>query len=427
MHLKLTKTSGFFVLLGVLFVAEVAFAEVTNWPAWRGPDANGSIATGDIPTSFSPEDVVWKVKLPGKGCSSPIIWEEKIIVTSPAGGLDSVLAFDHSGKELWRRSFGKETEGKHRNGSGSNPSPVTDGKTIFATFKSGTLAALDMDGTVRWKTNLVESYGPDTLFWDHGSSPVLTDDAVVVVRMHKGESWLAAFDKLTGDVTWKVARNYEVPTENDHGYTTPKRITFKDREALLVWGAEHMTIHDAKDGTVLWSCGNFNPDNNKLWPSISLPVISGDMAVVAYGRNDRGIPRLHGIKLTGEGDVTETARVWKREDTGTFVPSPSEHEGHVYLLRDRGEVECLDPVTGKTIWKDAFPKGRSNYYSSPLIVDGKIVAAREDGVVFVASIEDGVKLLGENTMEESIIASPVPLGDRLLLRGVEHLFCVGSK
>jgi outer membrane protein assembly factor BamB len=244
--------------------------------------------------------------------------------------------------------------------------------------------------------------------------------------MHQGESWLAAFDKLTGQMAWKVARNYSTPVECDHDYSTPLVMPFQGTESILVWGAEHLTMHNATDGQVTWSCGNFNPEGQKLWPAISTPVIVGDMVVVAYGRNDRGIPRLHGIRLSGSGDVTRTNHIWRRDDVGTFVPTPVVHQGKVILVRDRGEVACIDPITGKSVWEGAFPKHRANYYASPLVAGDTLYAPREDGVVFVAKIGDGrLELPAENDMSESVISSPVPLANHLLIRGERHLFCIG--
>jgi len=401
-----------------------------GWPRWRGPANSGSIAAGQFPVQFNSSKVLWKHKLPGKGCSTPIVLNQVIYVTAPDQGRDALLAFNAGGKKLWTAAFGKENPGKHRNGSGSNPSPTTDGKGVFVSFKSGALAAVNLDGSIRWQTNLVERYGRDTLFWDHGSSPVLTAQNVIATRMHKGESWLAAFDKATGELKWKAPRNFKTPTEGDHGYATPVVIQHNGAEALLVWGGQHLTIHSAQDGKVLWTCGGFNPENKALWPSIATPVVSGDIAIVPFGRNDRGIPRLHGIRLTGQGDVTRSNRVWKRDDIGTFVPSPAVYQGKVYVVGDKGVVTCLEPETGKTIWTAKLPKSRAKFYASPLIAAGRLYAPREDGVVFVADIKDGFKLLSENDMGESIIASPVPAGRtardsaRLLLRGVETLFCV---
>ena len=412
----------------VLFSAQFGIAEDTaTWPSWRGPLANGSIEKGNYPVEFGAENYLWRTALPGKGCSTPIVLNGAIYLTSPADGNDALVSYDLAGAEKWRTVFGKENPGKHRNGSGSNASPATDGKAVFVFFKSGTFAAVELDGKVRWKTDLVERFGKDTLFWDHGTSPVLTDKYVVMARMHKGESWLAAFDKQTGELAWKVARNYSTPTECDHGYATPLVTQHQGKESLLVWGAEHLTIHDAVDGRLSWSCGDFNPDANALWPAIATPVIVGDMAVIAYGRNDRGIPRLHGIRLSGNGDVTQTNHVWERKDVGTFVPTPAVYKGRVILVRDRGQVASIDPVTGKTIWEGAFPKHRTNFYASPLVAGDKLYAPREDGTVFVASIaNDKFELLSENDMGESIIGSPVPVFNGILLRGEQHLFCVSA-
>lgn len=399
-----------------------------DWPSWRGPGDTGSIDTGQYPAALDQDHLDWKFPLPGKGCSTPIVHDGVIYVTAPKDGVDALLAIDQTGRELWVTTFGPEVAGKHRNGSGSNASPVADGSGVYVYYKSGTFAAVNLDGSIRWQTNLVERYGPDTLFWDHGTSPVLTERFVVMARMHAGESWIAALDKQTGDLAWKVARNYDTPIEGDHGYTSPMVVDYQGKETILLWGAQHLTMHDPSDGRLIWSCGNFNPDNNRLWPAIAMPVIVGDTAVICFGRNDRGSPLMFGIRLSGEGDVTETNHVWQRDDISSFVPSPTAYQGRVYLVRDRGEVECVDPQSGENIWSDRFPKSRANFYASPLIAGDKLYAAREDGVVFVASIaDDQFKLLSENDMGQPVIGSPVPTGNRILIRGEKELLCFGMR
>jgi outer membrane protein assembly factor BamB len=255
----------------------------------------------------------------------------------------------------------------------------------------------------------------------------LTDKNVIIARMHGGESWIAAFDKLTGELRWRESRNFKTPTENNNGYTTPLLFDYKGKPALLVWGADHLTAHDANTGKVLWTCGDFNPDATGYWPAIATPVISGDVAVVPVGRDDRRQARVHGIKLDGSGNVSDTHRAWQRDGTGVFVTSPAAYKGRIYLLRHKGEIVCLDPATGKTIWTGSLPEHRTPYYSSPVVANGLLYAAREDGVIFVARVEDKFELLSENPMGERVIASPVPVGNRLLIRGDNHLFCVGSK
>ncbi len=426
MHITRFQCATFVLLLLTSMDGGAKADTPADWPHWRGPRDIGSTEIGTYPVRFDERTTRWKALLPGQGCSTPIVLNRIIYLTAPVDGNDAILSIDWSGAQQWSTPFGPENAGKHRNGSGCNASPVTDGDAVFAYFKSGTLAAVELDGSVRWQTNLVERFGEDERYWDHGTSPVLTDKYVIMARMHAGDSWLAAFDKASGEMAWKVARNYTTPTECDQCYTTPIVIQHNGQQAVLVWGAEHLTIHAATDGKVHWSCGNFNPDSNKTWPAIATPVIVGDMAVICYGRNDRRQPRLHGIRLTGTGDVTASNHAWRRDDVSAFVPSPVAYQGRVYLVRDRGEVECIDPVTGKTIWSDAFPKGRASFYASPIIAGGNLYAPREDGIVFVASVtNDRFELLAQNDMQEPVIGSPVPVANRILIRGEHHLFCMG--
>jgi outer membrane protein assembly factor BamB len=426
------KTMSISRLLPILSLASCSVAlclaslqAEDHWPHWRGPHANGSTSTGNFPLQWKPADAQWQIALPGKGSSSPIVWKERIYLTSPSEGQDAVLAYDLKGTLLWETKLGPESPPKHRTlGSSSNASPITDGQGLFVYFKSGNFAALEFDGTVRWQLNLVEQFGRDQLFWDQGTSPVVTDQHVVMTRMHGGDSWIAGFDKKTGEIQWQQSRNYDVPNENDNGYTTPVLFDHNGTKALLVWGADHLTAHDATNGSLLWSVGGFNPAGTAFWPAIASPVIHKDIAVVPVGRDDRNQATVHGIRLGGSGDVTHSHRAWVREDIGVFVSSPAEYEGRVYLLRHRGEVVCIDPATGRTIWADAFPRSSASYYSSPVIANGVLYAAREDGVVFVARIGDRFEFVSENPMGERIIASPVPVANRLLLRGDEHLFSI---
>ena len=393
-----------------------------RWPAWRGSDASGACWNGRFPVKLSDEkNLLWKVSLPGKGCSTPVVWDDHLLLTSPVEGKDSVLAFDWNGRKLWQKQVGDERKGKHRNGSGSNPSVVTDGKSIYALFKSGNFACLDFAGKIVWKNDLT-SHGKDTLYWDFGTSPILTSKHVIVALMRKNNSWLIAFDPKSGRVAWKVERNYETPPECDHSYATPTLIRHKGEEAILVWGAERLSAHSAKDGSILWVSKGFNPKQKKNWVVVGSQVVAGDVAVVPYGRGTH----LAGIKLGGKGDVTDTHRMWTRTDSGSFVPTPAVANGKVYVLRDRGEVHCIDPKTGKSHWEDAFPRASSSYYGSPTIAGGKLYAPREDGVILVADVTDGFKFLAENDMGERVIASPVPIKGRILIRGERNLFCFGG-
>ncbi len=407
----------------------ISSAPAANWPNWRGPDGTLSTATGSYPVKWTVNEAAWKLSLPGKGTSTPIVWNERIYLTTPADGEDAVMAVDFAGREVWRTKVGPFSPAKHRTLSSScNASPVTDGKTIFAYFRSGHLLALNLDGSVRWQQNLTAKFGPEKLFWDQGSSPVLSDQAVILARMHNGESWVAGFDKTTGALRWQVARNYSTPSENDNGYTTPVFCQQNGHSAFLVWGAEHLTAHDTATGRLLWSAGGFNPAGTVNWPAIASPVVQDNIVVIPVGRDDR--PRqsqVYGIRLGGSGDVSDTHRVWKREDVGVFVTSLAASAGRVYLLRHRGEVVCLDPVTGKTFWTADLPRAAAPFYASPVIANGVLYAAREDGVVFTARVGKQFELISENPMGERLIATPVPAANRLFLRGDNHLFCITTR
>ncbi|HBO51842.1 MAG TPA: Pyrrolo-quinoline quinone [Planctomycetes bacterium] len=394
-----------------------------SWPGWRGPVSAGSTPSGSYASGWADgKNILWTAPLPGKGCSTPVVWGDRIFITVPIKGEDGIMAFDWKGKVRWQSRMGKTRGGKHRNGSGANPSPVTDGKYIFAYYRSGNFAGLDVTGKVLWKTNLQKRFGEDTLYWDIGTSPVVTARHAVIAVIQERGSFLAAFDKKSGELAWKVARNYECPTEGDHSYTTPIVVRHEGREAILVWGAERLTLHSAADGKIILSCAGFNPEEKRNWVTVASPVISAGVVVVPYGRGER----LAGVKLGGKGDVTATHRLWTVKGNGTFVPTPAVSGDEVYILRDKGQVVCLDSKTGKTKWSGRMPKHRAKYYSSPLVAGGNMYAAREDGVVVVARLGADFKVLSENDMGERMIASPVPVAGRLLLRGDKALYCIAK-
>ena len=393
-----------------------------NWPAWRGEDASGSTDSGNYPTELNlKKNLLWKASLPDKGCSTPIVWQDSIFLTCPINGEDGVLSFSLNGGKNWQTKMGPQRKGKHLNGSGSNPSLITDGRNLYALFKSGNLACLNKGGEILWQKDL-SSYGKDTLYWDFGTSPILSSKHLIVALMRKGNSWLLAFDPSSGEVAWKKERNYPTPPECDHSYATPTLIKHKGKEAILVWGAERLSAHSAEDGEMHWVSTGFNPKQKKNWVVVGSQVVAGDIAIVPYGRGTH----LAGIRMGGKGDVTKTHRLWTRSDTGCFVPSPAVSDGKVYILRDRGEVHCIDPNTGKSEWEDAFPRASSSYYGSPTIAGTKLYAPREDGVILIADISTGFKYLGQYDMGERVIASPVPVNDRILIRGEKNLLCFGG-
>lgn len=418
------------VVLLLAALAPQAPARSENWPNWRGPALDGVAAGTGYATTWSPEaHVAWKVTLPGLGASTPAVWGDAIVLTCAIDGKDAAICFDRAGKEIWRRSLGAEKVGKHAKATGCNPSPVTDGKHVWVYFKSGELAALDLaTGAVAWQENLQEKFGEDTLWWDLGTSPVLTKDAVVVAVMQTGPSYLAAFGRTDGKLLWKHDRNLDAPEEAAQSYSTPLVVKGEEKfgepaEVIFVLGADHVTAHDAADGHELWRVGGLNPAGEKYFRSIASPVVADDLVIAPYARGST----LTAVKRGGKGDVTQTHVAWARKDLGADVPTPAFQDGKLVVCTDQGKVACLDAPTGKTLWEGELAKNRHAYSASPVLVDGKILVTREDGQSAVLSGPDApgrFEVVGEGSVGEMTVATPVCVDGGIFLRTHDRLWCI---
>lgn len=414
-------------LIAALFCIGLMTAPVRadNWTSWRGSAGNGVAAGTGYPTAWSEsQNVRWRVELPGRGSSTPIVVDDRIFLTCAIDGQDTVLAYRLNGDEVWRTQIAREKPGKHAKASGCNSSCVTDGSAVFAYFKSGDLACLDLDGKCLWKVNLQEKFGADTLWWDLGTSPVLTRSCCVVAVMQTGGSYLVAFDKSNGDVVWKVDRNLDAPEEAAQSYSTPVVVSENGQEIIVVLGADHVTAHRSDTGAEIWRVGGLNPTRHKYFRSIASPAILDGVVVAPYGRGES----VSGIKLGGHGDVTATHVVWRKQGDGPDVPTPAVANGKAYVLNDKGLLTCLDIRSGTKLWSGQTEKNRHGFSASPVLADGKIFITREDGKTFVLAQGDEFKILAENELDGAqTVASPVLINGQILLRTDTHLYCIGSK
>ena len=412
----------------LLSLALLGTARADNWPNWRGPNFDGVAPGKGYPTNWSAtENVRWKTKLPGPGASTPIVWGERIFLTCAVEANNTAVCLDRDGKIVWQTPIGeKSRSGKNPKATGSNPSAVTDGEHVFFYFKSGDLACLDLAGKIVWEKNLQAEYGEDTLWWDLGTSPVLTKDHVVVAVMHSGPSFLLALDKETGKVAWKQNRKTDAPSEAAQSYSTPVVIRDGDQELIVVLGADYVTAHDGKSGKELWRVGTLNPGANGFFRSISSASARDGIVVAPYARGGT----VTAIKLGGSGNVTSSHVVWERDELGSDVPTPAVHEGRVYICgnnQQKGKVTCLDLKTGKTIWTGNVEEKNTEYSSSPVIADGKLYVTREDGATFVLALGDEFKVLAKNTVnEDRTVATPVFLDGQILIRTRENLYCISK-
>lgn len=414
--------------VSIAMMLMVVTVQAQNWPQWRGPNASGIADQGNYPVSFSPTNgILWQAELPGKGGSTPIVWDDRIILTSGIGegdeGEDGVLCFDWEGNLLWQVKLGRQIPGKHDRGTGSNPSAVTDGERIFVYFKSSTVAALDFNGKVLWKTNLQDTYGEITYQWDLGTSPVLANNNVVIAVMHEGSSYLLALDQASGKVAWKVDRNYSSGRETPQSYTTPLVIKEGNSTTIVVWGADHLTGHDAETGKLIWSYGGFNPDKTAAWRTISSPVNYQGIVIVPYGRGRY----TAAMKTGGSGNMTETEFLWQKTGIGADTSTPVVSNGKVYILSYNRIIWCLDVITGNELWQTTLPNVEGVFYSSPTLAGDKLYMCSDRGSFYVCEVSPaGIQILNHTKFEDNFVATPVLLRNRMLLRGTKNLYCIGE-
>jgi outer membrane protein assembly factor BamB len=413
-------------LLAVLAGPAQWTAATDVWKQWRGDNQVG-VAVGDAyPIKWSPsEAVAWSIDLPGIGASTPVISQGRALLTAGVDGQNRLMCLDAAtGKTVWSARLGTDRGGKHRKASGANSSPVTDGSYTYAYFRSGDLGCVDNQGNIRWQKNLQAVYGEDTLWWDLGTSPLLTENAVVIAVMQSGPSYLVALDKLTGKVLWKTDRMLDAPEEAAHSYSSPLLVQVGDQRVIAVLGADHVTLHNENDGAELARLGGFNPTGQRYFRSIASPVVQGDIIACPYARGSTITGVSLAAMLTGKG---KEAIRWFRDDIGADVPTPAAMDGHFFVCSDKGVVTALDAESGKNVWQVELPRSRHAFSSSPLIAGDYIYLTREDAVTFVVGplSSSSPKLVATNEIDNAAldtVASIVPIDGDLLLRTRESLY-----
>ncbi|MCP4643057.1 MAG: PQQ-binding-like beta-propeller repeat protein [bacterium] len=430
-----------FLAAAVLGIACLAGAQ-ENWPQWRGPGNNGISTSTGLPKEWDEtKNIIWKVPMPAWSGSTPVIWGDQIFVTSPSksvtppaeGGRDPggsellLLCISKAdGSVLWERQLDDGNKlGMKQNDS--SPSPITDGKHVWAVTGKGTITALTMDGTSVWSRNLQEDYGKFGLQFGYASSPVLHDGMIIVQVLHgyftDDPSYLAAFDALTGEPRWHHIRPTDAVRESPDSYTTPALLHHDGSVQLVVLGGDYVTGHDPKTGAEVWRAAGINPKGNELFRTIASPVAVDGMIYAPTRKKP-----LLALRAGGTGDVTESHLAWKWDrPNGTDVPTPVCDGTLFYMVEDRGAVTCLDAKTGEVVWGPERPT-RGTVSASPLLADGKLYMTNEDGVTTVLAAGRKFKVLATNTLEdEYTLSSLLVSGKHLYLRTSTHLYCIGKR
>ena len=380
------------------------------WTRWRGPSGQGVVEGASYPDRWSATDgVAWRVRVPGSGNSSPIIWRDRIFLTTAydGGARLSVLAFRRSdGVALWE-TFAPGRAGRaHQKNGFASATVSTDGERIYASFGS-VLLALDMDGALLWHQELgrIDNYhGP-------AGSPLLYRDRLIVYQDQSRNSFIAAFDTQSGRELWRTPRQATV------GWGTPIAVHVAGHDEIIVSSEREVQAYDPASGRELWNCrGN----TREVIPT---PVVGYGMVFCASGRAG---PTL-AITPGGSGDVTDTHLEWRSPRGSPFVPSPLLYGGRLYTINDMASiVTCLDAVSGQSVWQGRLgAAAREGFSASPVAVDGKVFFTNDDGETFVLAAGPAFNLLHVNRLDERVLASPALVDGHWYFRTDGHLLAIG--
>ena len=422
-----------------------------DWPQWRGPASQAISNESNLPVKWSStENVAWKAKLAGSGASSPIVWGERVFVTSQTGSTtlrqgnfprlarddqaladrehaiegarmqssgDSaevlliVEAFRKSdGKRLWDyrlKAIGPFPE-LHEKHNLATPTPVTDGRHVFAWFGNGQVVALDVEGKMLWTRHLGQE-APFDNQWGHGSSLTLYRDSLILLCDHMPTSYLLALDARTGKELWKADRG-----RGRVSHSTPVIVPGPEGDEMIINSSERIDAYSPVDGKLLWHAGS--PRQTPI------PSVVFHDGIIYLSRGYRNSDYL-ALRPGGRGDVTQSHVVWRSPAGASYVPSILHYQGLLYMTNEVGIVTCAEASTGERIWRHRLG---GIFFASPVAGDGKIYMASETGETFVLRAGRKPEVLATNDVGERLIASPAISGRRIYLRSDGSLFAIGK-
>lgn len=431
-------------MLGLLAVAASTPVLADNWPQWRGAHANGVTTETALPTSWTAaQGVAWRAKLEGAGVSTPIVWGERVFVTSQVGtgvrrpgnhptlvqgtadagernlaraagdAVTFVLAAYRwtDGGVAWTYKVAADgtLAGVHDKHNLASPSPVADADVVIAWFGTGQVVALDHAGKPLWTKHLARDYAPFEIQWGHASSPVLHRDLAIFVVYHEPASYVLALDKRTGAVRWKADRPAKTLS-----YSTPLVIDSPRGAEILVNGSTGLEAMSADSGETRWRV----VEDNRF----PIPVATVADGMLYTTRGYRSGPYV-AIRLGGTGDVTGTHVAWRLPTGAPYISSLVHYQGLIYTASELGIVTCLDAKTGERVWQE---RAGGIFTASPVAGDGKIYLLSETGETVILKAGRTFEVLARNTLDAHFVASPAISRGRIFLRGDNEIFAIGK-
>ncbi len=433
-------------------VAALTFAGANaraQWPQWRGPGGLGISPEKNLPTKWTPAvdgkpavNIKWKTEIPGRGHSSPVVWKDRIFLTTSLKGdqvpgkkapvhpdfnrqpgylhpdatdVDykhalKVLAIDaKSGKVLWEKTAydGEMWDDRHRKNTYASSTMAVDGERAYAFFESAGLYAYNFDGTLAWKKTFQDGIikaglGP-------GTSPVIYKDLIILQcdqEMGDG-SFILALNRASGEEVWRAARSTR------RSWATPLIVNTGTRDELIASGAEVVIAYDPATGKELW-----RSDGTRSHP-IPSPVATKGLVFLTAGSQAKVVLAM---KSGGSGEV-----LWRYNKGAAYVPSPIAIGDYLYLVSDAGLMTCIDAVSGERKYEGGRPPVPGTFFASPVAFEDKILLTSEDGDSFIVKAGPVHEVLAVNSVGEPVYASPAIANGTIYIRGDRHLFAIGNQ
>jgi outer membrane protein assembly factor BamB len=400
-------------------------ASAANWPMWRGPTNDGVTEETELPLKWSTtENVKWKVSLPDRGNSTPVVWGDKVFVTQPIEreGKRLLLCFDKkTGNKLWESGITyKEPELTHATNPYCSASPATDGERVVVFFGSAGVFCYDMEGKEQWKRT---DLGRQHHIWGNGTSPVIAGDRLFLNFGPGEKTVLYCFDKKTGKTLWEHKEPGGASGEGAGkkwlgSWSDPLLRKVGNRYELLMTYPGRACAFDPMTGKELWTCEGMT---QLVYNS---PVYADGLMVAVSSYGGSGMV----VKAGGNGNVTSTHRVWHLPKVQQRIGSGVIHEGHYYVLTDGGIAECRDLKTGEMVWNERLkgPGPTGQNWSSLVRSGDKLYAANQGGDCFVFKASPKFELLATNSLGEKIIGSIAVSDGLLFIRSYQNLWCIGK-
>jgi outer membrane protein assembly factor BamB len=430
-----------------LLGAAVAEAQSTYWPQFRGPGARGVTENTGLPDTWSATDnVVWKTDIPGRGWSSPIVWRDRVIVTTvvssdteeeprkglylggnrpaPPAGVHQwkVVCLDlTTGQILWERQVheGQPATPRHLKNSYASETPVTDGKRVYCLFGNVGVFCLDFDGNEVWRYEIAPHAMRDG--WGTAASPALHENRLYIVNDNQEDSYLVALDAESGAKVWQV------PRDEKSNWSTPLVWQNELRTEIVTLGSGLVRSYDL-DGQLLWWLKGMSGI------TIATPYADSGLLYFSSGFVADRLRPVYAVRPGASGDISleddQTANewtVWCQKKAGPYNPSTLVYQGKLYVLYDNGTMACFDARDGSPVYDRQRIGSGGAFTASPWAYDGKIFCLNEEGETFVLKAGSQVELLRSNALDQDdmCLATPAIAGQRLLIRTAARVYCVG--